>query len=110
MGEFLGPDGVRIDPLSDPRLSLALRIGTLCNDARIDRTEGGASVLGDPTEAALLVVAEKAGMTHQSLHRDYPRIDEVPFDSHTKRMVTVHRLQGGQPWPSSKALPGRCST
>ena len=93
-GEFLAPDGARIDPRSDPRLSLALRIGALCNDARIDRTDGGESVLGDPTEAALLVAAEKAGMTRASLHRDYPRIDEVPFDSHTKRMVTVHRSAG----------------
>ena len=63
VGEFLAPDGARIDPLSDPRLSLAIRIGALCNDARIDRTDGGESVLGDPTEAALLVAAEKAGMT-----------------------------------------------
>ena len=85
----------RIDPLSDPRLSLAIRVGALCNDARIDRTDGGEFVLGDPTEAALLVAAEKAGMTRQSLHRDYPRIDEVPFDSHTKKMVTIHRGPAG---------------
>src|SRR5262245_13122609 len=51
-GEFLAPDGVRIDPRSDARLRLALCIGALCNDARIDRTAGRESVLGDPTEAA----------------------------------------------------------
>ena len=95
VGQFLEPDGARIDPLSDPRLSLAIRVGALCNDARIDRTDGGEFVLGDPTEAALLVAAEKAGMTRQSLHRDYPRIDEVPFDSHTKKMVTIHRGPAG---------------
>ncbi|HMB07413.1 MAG TPA: cation-translocating P-type ATPase [Isosphaeraceae bacterium] len=105
-GEFLAPDGARIDPRADPRLSLALRIGALCNDARIDRTGGGESLLGDPTEAALLVAAEKAGMTSASLHRDYPRIDEVPFDSHTKRMVTVHRTAAGTAVAFIKGSPG----
>jgi Ca2+-transporting ATPase len=107
VGEFLTPpDGARIDPRSVPRLSLALRIGALCNDARIDRTGGGESVLGAPTEAALLVAAEKAGMTSASLHRDYPRIDEVPFDSHTKRMVTVHRTPAGTPIAFVKGSSG----
>ncbi len=87
-------------------MSLALRIAALCNDARIDRTGGGESVLGDPTEAALLVVAEKAGMTSATLFRDYPRIDEVPFDSHTKRMVTIHRTAAGTTVAFIKGSPG----
>ena len=91
---------------SDARLALALRIGALCNDARIDRTGGGDPSSGDPTEAALLVAAEKAGMTSASLHRDYPRIDEVPFDSHTKRMVTVHRTPDGTAVAFVKGSPG----
>ena len=94
-GKFFATDGTLIDPLTDNRLNLALRIGALCNDARIDRTGGGESILGDPTEAALLVAAEKSGMTPASLHHDYPRIEEVPFDSQTKRMVTVHRSPSG---------------
>src|SRR5262249_13388058 len=44
-GEFLAPDGVRIDPRTDARLRLALCIGALCNDARIDRTAGRESVI-----------------------------------------------------------------
>ena len=106
VGEFLGTDGARMDPRTDPHLSLALRIGALCNDARIDRTGGTESVLGDPTEAALLVAAEKAGMTRASLDRDDPRIDEVPFDSHTKRMVTVHRSPAGTAVAFLKGSPG----
>ena len=105
-GEFVAPDGVRVEPHSDPLLSLALRIGALCNDARIDRTGGGETVLGDPTEAALLVAAEKAGMTSAGLQSDYPRIDEVPFDSRTKRMVTVHRTPAGSAVAFIKGAPG----
>jgi len=76
---------------SDLHLALALRIGALCNDAKVEHTDGHATVLGDPTEAALVVVAEKAGMTHSTLAPEFPRVSEVPFDSISKRMITVHR-------------------
>jgi P-type Ca2+ transporter type 2C len=79
----------------DAPLRLALRIGALCNDAKIDRTGDRAAVLGDPTEAALIVVAEKAGLDRAALERTYPRIGEVPFRSETKRMVTVHTTPEG---------------
>jgi Ca2+-transporting ATPase len=105
-GEFIDADGTRIDPATEPRLRLALRIGALCNDARIDRTGGGEFVLGDPTEAALLVAAEKAGMTDASLRSDELRIDEVPFDIHSKRMATVHRSRAGAIVAYIKGSPG----
>jgi Ca2+-transporting ATPase len=84
-----------ITPSSDPRLELALRIGALCNDARVTHADGRDTVLGDPTEAALLVAAEKAGMMHDDLMAAAPRLSEVPFDSESKRMVTVHRPRDG---------------
>lgn len=69
-----------------------LQGGMLCNDARLERTaEGQWEITGDPTEAALIVVARKAGFDEKSLQERFPRIDEQPFDSATKRMVTVHR-------------------
>ena len=84
-----------IDPHSDESLTLALRIGTLCNDAKVEGTDGHKTILGDPTEAALVVAAEKAGMYQDALSTEFPRVGEVPFDSTSKRMVTVHRtLQG----------------
>lgn len=61
-GTFRDGDDL-VDPRADEHLSLALRIGALCNDARVERGDGLVSVLGDPTEAALLVAAEKAGMS-----------------------------------------------
>ncbi|HZM33294.1 MAG TPA: HAD-IC family P-type ATPase [Burkholderiales bacterium] len=97
--------GQRIDPGDDEALRLALRIGVLCNDARIDRS-GGIAVLGDPTEAALIVAAEKAGLERAVLEREYPRISETPFDSESKRMVTVHRMPDGKVVQYLKGSPG----
>lgn len=48
--------------------------------------------LGDPTETALLKMAQTAGMDITRLRRDLPRLGELPFDSCRKRMSTLHRL------------------
>ncbi len=92
-------DGDEVHPTADDpagrALQLALRIGALCNDARIDRSGGAAVVLGDPTEAALVVAAEKAGMQRAALEQAYPRRAELPFDSDRKVMATVHRTPEG---------------
>jgi P-type Ca2+ transporter type 2C len=105
-GQFL-EDGRTIEPGSDSDLCLALRIGALCNDARINRSGEGETVLGDPTEAALLVAAEKASMAPVELHRDFPRINEIPFDSQSRRMLTVHRTRGGGIVAYVKGSPGK---
>jgi P-type Ca2+ transporter type 2C len=95
-GEFR-VEGQTIDASADPVLAVALRIGALCNDSSIERVQGREIVLGDPTEAALGVAAEKAGLEHAALIRDFPRVAERPFDSDRKRMATVHELpQGGR--------------
>jgi len=96
----------QLDPLTDERLALALRIGTLCNDAKVDRTDGVDTVLGDPTEAALTVVAEKAGMKLTAMSQEFARVSEVPFDSVSKRMVTVHRTPQGRTIAFVKGSPG----
>lgn len=64
----------------------------LCNNARLS----GQGFLGDPTEGALLVFAQqmKPIGDWQAL---FPRLHESPFDSATKRMITTHRGEGGQP-------------
>lgn len=100
--------GQKVDP-ADPgaggALRLALRIGALCNDARLDRSGDIVAVLGDPTEAALIVAAEKAGLQRADLDRDYPRVKELPFSSETKRMVTVHRTPEGKTVAYVKGSP-----
>ncbi len=97
--------GHRIEPHRDDHLALALRIGLLSNDAKVDHAGGRAAVLGDPTEGALIVAAEKAGLVPAALNRDYPRTGEVPFSSETKRMVTVHRTPEGKTVAYVKGAP-----
>ncbi len=109
IGEFQ-VDGKSGSMQSDERLLLALQIGLLCNDAQVDRNDGAAVVLGDPTEAALVVVAEKAGLRRAELERRFPRIGEVPFDSAAKRMVTVHRTPEGRAQALVKGSPGALLT
>ncbi len=53
------------------------------------------TILGDPTEACLNVLAEKAGINLNDNHIWAPRIKEIPFDSDRKRMTTVHKLESG---------------
>ena len=50
-------------------------------------------VVGDPTEAALVVLAAKLGVDAEETRRAYPRLAEVPFDSEYKFMATFHRVQ-----------------
>jgi Ca2+-transporting ATPase len=50
------------------------------------------SIVGDPTEAALVVLAAKLGVDAEETRRAYPRIAEVPFDSDYKFMATFHRV------------------
>ena len=67
-----------------------LIIGALNNDAALNVEE----VIGDPTEAALIVSAAKAGLHRKELERRYPRESEIAFDSRRKRMTTVHTMDG----------------
>jgi len=59
----------------------------LCTDSELRDGD----VIGDPTEGALLVLAEKGGIDTAALRRDKPRVREVPFDSDYKFMATFHR-------------------
>ncbi|MCR6629249.1 MAG: HAD-IC family P-type ATPase [Magnetospirillum sp.] len=83
------------DPMGPlPPLEPYLRAGSLCNDARLcdDGKAGGTlgrTLVGDPTEGALKVLADKAGAAC-----DWPRVAELPFDSARKLMLTVHRHDG----------------
>ena len=75
--------------------ALAIRIGALCNDASVSAGANGAAFLGDPTEVALLQLAEDAGLPVAAMQAAYPRTGELPFDSVTKRMLTVHDAPDG---------------
>ncbi|MGW1892519.1 cation-translocating P-type ATPase [Streptomyces sp. NPDC002004] len=90
-----------------------LTVAALCNDAGLRPPErsgvgvaGRWSALGDPTEAALLCAAVKAGCGDQHTLRDtFPRLDEAPFDSLRKRMTTLHRSPEGGVMVCLKGAP-----
>ena len=80
-------NGLVVDPAP---LAELLRAGLLCNDARLVDGNDGRSVVGDPTEAALVVLAEKGGLRHEQEAARAPRLSEFPFSSERKRMTTIH--------------------
>jgi Ca2+-transporting ATPase len=97
-------DGTEYPVAADPLLSALLCAAAACNEAELIQREHRPSVVGDPTEGALLVVAAKGGMTRASLEAEMPRLHTIPFDSDRKRM-TVLRRREGQPWAFAKGAP-----
>jgi Ca2+-transporting ATPase len=104
-GVGYAPEGQILDgdrPLPAPAesdLRALLAAAVLCNNARLLPPEGESAswtVLGDPTEAALLVTAAKAGLDLAAESRTTPRLRELPFESRRKRMSTVHQGEGGR--------------
>jgi Ca2+-transporting ATPase len=81
-----------VDPNDEPLREL-LEACVLCNDADVippDATDPRWRALGDPTEAALVVLARKASIDVGALRRRRPRQGEIPFDAGTKMMATAH--------------------
>jgi len=86
-------DGSPVVLNDHPGSLTALWVAALVNDADFEPgTDGSFRVVGDPTEAALVVAASKAGARRDELEQVYPRINEIPFDSGRKRMTTVHKV------------------
>ena len=91
-GEFTRAGAVVEPP--EP-LKLLLRAAALTSDARLARSDERWQIKGDPTEAALVVLAAKAGLKKIDLEAQFPRIHEIPFSSEAKRMTTLHRSPSG---------------
>jgi P-type Ca2+ transporter type 2C len=96
-------DGKEVNPKSGT-LQLLLKVGMLCNDANIKEEGELRSVIGDPTEGALLVSAEKAGLNSEELEKKYPRLNEIEFTSERKFMTTMNRMDGKE-YALSKGAP-----
>ncbi len=78
-----------------PLLTEFLRGAALASDARLVEVDGEWNIKGDPTEGALVVAAAKANLNKETLEREWPRVDEIPFTSERKRMTTLHRGPDG---------------
>jgi cation-transporting P-type ATPase F len=85
-GVGYSPDGDFSAPIT-PVLRECLLAGLACNDARIVEEHGNWTAVGDPTEAALVVSARKAGLTARDVPR---RLDVLPFTSELQYMATSH--------------------
>ncbi len=91
-GRILGAAGGEVPDLTPLAYGLCLASDATVSD------EG--DVIGDPTEAALVVLAAKLGVDAAESRRTYPRVAEVPFDSLYKFMATSHWV----PWSGQNQL------
>jgi Ca2+-transporting ATPase len=110
-GEGYGTDGAITDGAGGDAAPAAVHLATValaCNDSRV--VDG--TPIGDPTEAALVTLAAKAGVDRAQLDASWPRVAEVPFDSSRKFMATFHQLSEGPLVVAVKGgadvLLGRC--
>lgn len=93
-GEFRR-NGQALEPGTDPSLARLLSAAALCSNARLlppNEQSPRWTVLGDPTEGALIVAAEKYGLRMGDLIAAQPRVCEIPFESVRKRMSTINQV------------------
>ena len=81
-GEVVSDSGI------SKNISLMAEIGVLCNDALYDKEN--AKIIGDPTEAAMLVFGAKLNLNKDDLNAGHKRVQEIPFDSTRKMMSTYN--------------------
>jgi len=102
-GEGYQPEGdfrlgeKKISPLEKPTLALLLLNSTLCNDAGLQKEPDANgdkqwAIVGDPTEGALVTLAQKAGLEKATVDYEFPRLHECPFSSERKRMSVVVKV------------------
>jgi Ca2+-transporting ATPase len=104
-GTFVEGDRT-LDPARDEGLARVLRVAALVNNATVERRGAELVLQGDPTEAALLVAAVKAGLDPAELVRQWPRRREVPFSSESRLMATFNETLDGKRVVLVKGAPG----
>jgi magnesium-transporting ATPase (P-type) len=105
-GEILRDDAP-VDPSAMSGLAELARAGLLCSDAELRHRDGAWSLAGDPTEGALIAFAVKAGLDPEAERRDWPRKDEIPFESEHRFMATLHHDHHGHAVVYLKGAPER---
>lgn len=90
-------DNQDVDVATQPDLQMLLRVSALNNDTKVvapEKAGDNPKIIGTPTEAALIILAEKTGLNVEEEAKKVPRIGELPFDSDRKRMSTFHQVDG----------------
>ncbi len=95
-GTFVEEDGDAVDPRKDPVVGRFIKAMALSTNANLEQRDdnNAFSIIGDTTEGALIVAAQKVGWTRTQLEKDLPRVGELPFSSERKAMTTVHEVVG----------------
>ena len=105
-GRSIEIDGNECSVTNDKLLEHALRIGVLCNEAVFSTGDDKEpATIGDPTETALLVVADALVIDVSHERAMHPKLAEQPFHTSTKRMTTLHRRVDGQRLAALKGAP-----
>ncbi len=105
-GRFLDAEGRDIDVSRNRSLALTLIGGVLCGDSDIEEQSGRWGYRGDPTEAALVTLAAKAGLVRTEVLAMFPRVAEFPFEPERRRMTTIHK-RGRQAVAYAKGAPAQ---
>jgi len=82
-------------PPNDNNRRRILEYGCLCNDTIMETKSNELDLIGDPTETALVSAAFEGFLSKNELDRQYPRVNEIPFDSKRKLMTTLHKSDDG---------------
>jgi len=104
-GFMLDGEGIEIEDYET--VLETIRAGLLCNDAIVEHDGDGWKPEGDPTEAALIVLARKAGFEPDRENGDRPRLDAVPFASERRYMATLNHDHEGHHFIYVKGAPER---
>jgi Ca2+-transporting ATPase len=119
-GVGYAPEGEILSGQTDIRKQLPADVSNLvlasalCNDAALVSEGGTHRITGDPTEGALVVVAEKAGIAVESARKAHVRLDAIPFESENQFMATLNNHPEASPRITLKGAPEvvlkRCSS
>lgn len=89
--------GSPVDAGKSAALVECLQVGVLCNDSLLVNKETSWQIQGDPTEGALIVAANKGGLSMDTVWERFPRMDAIPFESLYQYMATMHDAGSGNP-------------
>ncbi|WP_241567001.1 HAD-IC family P-type ATPase [Hahella sp. KA22] len=96
-----------ISAQNHPQLARLSLTALLCNDADIHKQDDIWTPQGDPTEAALVTFAAKAGWDGAQARKDHPRLDVLPFSADNLYMATLHHDSNGSHFICIKGAPER---
>ncbi|MFW5864777.1 MAG: cation-translocating P-type ATPase, partial [Candidatus Izemoplasmataceae bacterium] len=94
-----------INPLSNKLLSKIFKVFLFCNESKLQQDDAEYSVIGDPTEGALLIALKKAKLDEEKIENDYEQIEILPFDPDKKYMAAHYISKDNKSFIALKGAP-----